>query len=142
MEDDLALLGGPKILDRVLERSDYVVVSMPASPQTVGWIGEPQLCRMKPSAYLINVARGEIVDEAALVEALRGGRLRGAGLDAFAREPLDAGHPLLHLDNVVTTPHIAGGTAETARRRTRAAAENVNRVAQGLAPLYQITSHE
>jgi phosphogluconate 2-dehydrogenase len=95
---------------------------------------------MKPTAFLVNVARGEIVDEEALLEALRNKRIRGAGLDVFGREPLDPAHPLLHLDNVIATPHIAGGTAETARRRTQAAADNVSRVARGLAPLYQITS--
>jgi phosphogluconate 2-dehydrogenase len=97
---------------------------------------------MKPTACLINVARGEIVDEAALLEALRARRLRGAGLDAFAQEPLDPTHPFLHLDNVFTTPHIAGGTVETSQRRAHAAAENVVRVAQGLPPLYQVTSWE
>jgi lactate dehydrogenase-like 2-hydroxyacid dehydrogenase len=66
----LLLLGGPDILDKVLERSDYVVVSMPASPETVGWIGETQLRLRKPSAFLINVARAEIVDEEALYQAL------------------------------------------------------------------------
>ena len=91
MEDDLALLGGPDILDRVLERSDYVVVSMPASPQTVGWIGEPQLRRMKPSAYLINVARGEIVDEDALYHALARRTIAGAALDVWYRYPREPG---------------------------------------------------
>jgi phosphogluconate 2-dehydrogenase len=86
------------------------------------------------------VARGEIVDEAALLEALRSRRIRAAGLDVFTHEPIDPEHPFLHLDNVVATPHIAGGTAGTSRRRGQALAENVARVAHGLPPLRLITA--
>jgi phosphoglycerate dehydrogenase-like enzyme len=132
--------GGPQDLDHVLADADYLSLHTPLTAQTRHLIDRRALARMKPTACLINVARGEIVDEAALLDSLRGGRLRGAGLDAFTQEPLDPAHPFLHLDNVVTTPHIAGGTAETSRRRAHAAAENVARVAQGLPPLYQITS--
>jgi phosphoglycerate dehydrogenase-like enzyme len=91
---------------------------------------------------LINVARGEIVDEAALVDALSTRRIRGAGLDAFSHEPLPADHPFLKMDRAGLSPHVAGSTRGTSRRRGRAAAENVFRVAQGLPPLYQITSAE
>jgi phosphoglycerate dehydrogenase-like enzyme len=96
---------------------------------------------MKPSATIINVARGEIIDEEALVEALCSGRLNGAGLDVFAREPLDPANPLLHLDNVVATPHIAGMTFDTSRRRTEACAENVRRVSDGR-PLLHLVEAE
>ena len=95
---------------------------------------------MKPTAVLINVARGAIVDEIALVEALKTGRIKGAGLDVFAREPLDPAHPLLAMENVIATPHQAGSTYGTSRRRAAAAAENVARVAQGLPPLHRITA--
>ena len=94
---------------------------------------------MKPTAVLINVARGEIADEAALVEALESGGIRGAGLDVFAEEPLPADHPFLQMPNVVATPHTAGQTYGTSRRRGEACAENVERNAQGLEPLYRIT---
>jgi len=94
---------------------------------------------MKPTAVLINVARGLLMDVDALVEALQNGQIRGAGLDAFATEPLPSSHPLLQMENVFCTPHIAGVTRETAQRRGQAAADNVERVTQGLEPLYQVT---
>jgi len=141
MEDDLALLGGPKILDRVLERSDYVVVSMPASPQTVGWIGEPQLRRMKPSAYLINVARGEIVDEDALYHALARRTIAGAALDVWYRYPREPGatapatRPFQELPNVLMTPHVSGYTDGTLDARAKLIAENIARIAREEPPL-------
>ena len=95
---------------------------------------------MKPTAVLINVARGEIVDEVALLEALQKGAIRGAGLDVFSQEPLDPGHPFLHLPNVVATPHIAGHTRGTSQRRGRAAAENIFRLAKGLPPIPNLKS--
>ena len=97
---------------------------------------------MKPSACLINVARGEIVEESALIEALKAGRIRGAGLDVFGQEPLDPANPLLQMDNVIATPHIAGSTRGTSRRRGRAAAENIDRIAQNLPVLHQVVSAE
>jgi phosphogluconate 2-dehydrogenase len=97
---------------------------------------------MQPHAVLINVARGEIVEEAALVDALHSRKVRGAGVDVFAHEPLPPDSPLLALDNVVLTPHVAGVTTGTSRRRAGAVAENVRRTAAGLAPLYSITQAE
>ena len=144
MEDDLALLGGPDILDRVLERSDYVVVSMPASPQTVGWIGEPQLRRMKSSAYLINVARGEIVDEDALYHALARRTIAGAALDVWYRYPREPGatapatRPFQELPNVLMTPHVSGATDGTLDARAKLIAENIARIARGEPPLNRV----
>ena len=100
------------------------------------------LSDVKPSAVIINVARGEIIDESALVEALQAGRIRGAGLDVFPHEPVDPDHPLLRLPNVVATPHVAGVTFGTSYRRAQAVVANLERVAQGLPPLYQVTSVE
>ncbi len=97
---------------------------------------------MQPHGVLINVARGGIVDQEALVQALRSGSLRGAGLDVFATEPLDVQSPLFDLDNVVLTPHVAGVTTGTSRRRAEAVAENVRRTAAGLPPLYVVTGAE
>jgi phosphoglycerate dehydrogenase-like enzyme len=141
MEDDLALLGGPDILDRVLKRSDYVVVSMPASPQTVGWIGETQLRLMKPSAYLINVARGEIVDEDALYHALARRTIAGAALDVWYRYPREPGRaapatrPFHDLPNALMTPHVSGWTDGMLEARGRLIAENIRRVETGEEPL-------
>jgi phosphoglycerate dehydrogenase-like enzyme len=145
MEDDLALLGGPDILDAVLGRSDYVVVSIPASPQTVGWIGEPQLCRMKPSAYLINVARGEIVDEDALYQALARRSIAGAALDVWYRYPRQPGpaepatRPFHELSNVLMTPHVSGWTDGMLDARAKLIAENIAHIARGEPPLNRVT---
>ena len=84
---------------------------------------------------MINVARGEIIDEAALVAALQAGKIRGAGVDVYEGEPPNPENPLLNMENVVATPHIAGATDGTFRRRVEVAAENVARVVQGLTPL-------
>ncbi len=144
LEDDLALLGGPDILEKVLERSDYVVVSMPASPQTVGWIGEPQLRRMKPSAYLINVARGEIVDEDALYHALARRSIAGAALDVWYRYPREPGtaapatRPFHELPNVLMTPHVSGWTDGMLDARAKLIAENIARIARGEPPLNRL----
>ena len=91
---------------------------------------------------LINVSRGDLVEEDALFEALKSGRIRGAGLDVFSSEPVDPEHPLLQLENVVATPHVAGVTTGTSRRRGQALAENVFRLARGLPPLHLVTSAE
>lgn len=93
---------------KALPAADFVVLTVPLTPATRHLIGAPELAVMKPSAWLVNIARGPIVDEAALLEALSAKRLGGAVLDVFDEEPLPAGHPLWKLDNVVITPHISG----------------------------------
>jgi glyoxylate/hydroxypyruvate reductase A len=95
----------PDQLDEVLAQSDYLVLSVPYSTETAGMIGAAQLATLKPNAVLINIARGTIVDEAALLEALRVGRLGGAALDVFSREPLPTDSPLWDMPNVLVTPH-------------------------------------
>lgn len=134
--------GTPSQLARVAAEADYLSIHVPLTSRTRNMIDRYVFDLMKPSAVLINVARGEIVEEAALIEALQSGRIRGAGLDVFAHEPLDPQHPLLQMDNVLATPHIAGVTTGTMRRRAQAAAENVARIAQGFAPLYLVTALE
>ena len=132
--------GGPETLEELLRDSDYVSIHVPLTAATRHLIDAEKLALMKPTAVLINVARGGIVDEAALADALTKGRLRGAGIDVFAEEPPAAGHPLLGLPNVVTTPHIAGTSYGTSQRRGVACVENIVRISEGLAPLYEVTS--
>jgi D-3-phosphoglycerate dehydrogenase len=131
--------GGPETIERLLRESDYVSLHVPLTPQTRRLLDAERIRMMKPTAVLVNVARGELVDEAALVDALRTGRLRGAGIDVFSNEPPASANPLLHLDNVVLTPHVAGSTHETSRRRGAACADNALRIADGLDPLHEIT---
>jgi len=95
--------------DALFERSDVLFVSARLTDDSRGIVGARQLAAMRPTSYLVNIARGPIVDEAALVQALQEGRLAGAGLDVYGQEPLPADHPLLKLDNVVLTPHIGWG---------------------------------
>jgi phosphoglycerate dehydrogenase-like enzyme len=109
------LLGGEGF-ERLLVESDAVVVSVPETAETRGMFDSAAFARMKPGAVFVNVARGRIADEDALVEALRSGRLRGAGLDVFAFEPLPAEHPLWALDNVLLTPHVSPVTDRFWRR--------------------------
>jgi len=112
-------------LHAVLPEMDVVTLHCPLTPETAGMIGGRELGLMKGSAFLVNCARGGIVDEPALHDALASGAIAGAGLDVFAAEPVDSANPLFALDNVVTSPHIAGVTAEAAERMAIAAARNV-----------------
>jgi phosphoglycerate dehydrogenase-like enzyme len=141
-EYHLDFFGGSADLDKLLRESDYLSIHTPYTSKTHHLIHRESFTLMKPTAILINVARGEIVDEQALIEALRAKKIRGAGIDVFTHEPPDLDNPLLHLDNVIATPHIAGMTRGTSHRRGNAAAANVFRVAQGLPPLYLVTSAE
>jgi phosphoglycerate dehydrogenase-like enzyme len=127
-------------LDDLLRESDYLSVHVPLNASTRHLIDERRLALMKPTAIVINVARGRLIDEDALVDALRDGRLRGAGIDVFGEEPLTAQNPLLHLDNVVATPHTAGVTRGTSRRRSAVCVENARRILAGEPILYQVTS--
>jgi D-3-phosphoglycerate dehydrogenase len=138
----VSFFGKPEKLDHLLADSDYLSLHVPLTAATRHLIDAPALQRMKASAVLINVARGEIADEDALIQALRDHTIRGAGLDTFAYEPLRADHPFFSLDNVLMSPHVAGVTTGTSWRRAQAAAENVCRVAEGRAPLYLITGVE
>jgi phosphoglycerate dehydrogenase-like enzyme len=125
-------------LDELLRQSDIVTLHTPLLSQTRGLIGAPQFALMKPTAVLVNTSRGPIVDEVALYEALKANRILGAGLDVFAQEPLDPKSPLLGLQNVVISPHIAGSTFDTWYRRLDLAFGNIARVGRGEAPLYVI----
>lgn len=130
-EEERALGVRYSALDDLLGEADVVSLHLPLSPATRGLIGERELGLMRPQAILINTARGALVDEAALTRALQEGRLAGAGLDVFESEPPLAHNPLLTLQNVVLTPHIAAGTIDAFRTKMRAVFEAIQRVAAG-----------
>jgi D-3-phosphoglycerate dehydrogenase len=112
-------------LDRFLENVDIVSLHCPLTEKTRGMIGAAQFARMKPGAILINTARGPVVDEPALIDALKTGRLAGAGLDTFAIEPPDPENPLFKLPNIIVTPHIAAVTTDAMMRMGTIAADNI-----------------
>ena len=120
-------------LDTLLESADVVSLTTSLSPSNVGMIGERELRLMKPSAVLVNIARGELIDEAALYQALKGGWIAGAGLDVFCQEPLTSS-PFFELDNVVLTPHMAGLTNGAKTRAAVRAAKNALAVLAGQVP--------
>jgi glyoxylate reductase len=112
-------------LEELLERSDFVSIHAPLTPETRGLIGDEALARMKPSAYLVNTARGPIVDSDALIHALRDGRIAGAALDVTDPEPLPAGHPLLEVPNLLVLPHLGSATHATRERMADMAVDNL-----------------
>lgn len=127
-------------LDRLMRESDIVTIHAPLMPETRGLIGERELLLMKPSAIFINLARGPIVDERALIFVLQAGKIRGAGLDVFEQEPVEADNPLLKMENVVLTPHLAGTTREVWHRRVDFSFENFRRILEGKTPLSLVQS--
>jgi phosphoglycerate dehydrogenase-like enzyme len=136
-EFGLERLGGPSDLPDLLRQSDFVIIAAPLTGDTLGLIGAEELALMLPTAYLVNVARGPLVDEAALFEALRQRQIAGAALDVWYNYPKDdqpllpANYPFHELDNVILTPHHSGVAEETFDGRARDAAENIDRLARG-----------
>ncbi len=122
-------------LDDLLARCDVVTLHLPLTEQTRGMIGARELDLMRTTAYLINVGRGPVVDEAALIEALRAGKIAGAGLDVLEQEPTDPGNPLLKMDNVAVTPHLASFAQEAISRSFGFSIRNCVRVINGEEPL-------
>jgi D-3-phosphoglycerate dehydrogenase len=118
-------------LDAALPRADFVSIHCPKTPETIGMFNADRLKRMKPTAFLINTARGGIVDEAALHAALSSRKLAGAGLDVFEQEPPPAGHALFALPNVIMAPHVAGVTVEAVDRMSEQTARNILSVLDG-----------
>jgi D-3-phosphoglycerate dehydrogenase len=120
----------PVTLDELLEQSDFVTIHMPKTPETTGMISAPQLKLMKPTAYVVNVARGGLIDEADLYTALVDGTIAGAGLDVFVNEP-PTGSPLLGLDNLISTPHLGASTDEAQEKAGVSVAKSVRLALSG-----------
>jgi phosphoglycerate dehydrogenase-like enzyme len=123
-----------KSLDKLLVQADIISLHIPLLPSTENLISKRELSLMKPTSILVNVARGKIVNELALAEALKSKRLLGAAIDTWAHEPVNADNPLLELDNVLATPHIAGGTRDALEKVLAIAFENIRKVENGVDP--------
>jgi phosphoglycerate dehydrogenase-like enzyme len=137
-EFGLSEVGKPEDIDRFLPQCDYVSLHLHLNAETRHILDERRLRLLQPSACFVNVARGALVDQAALYRCLAEGRLAGAALDVYETEPPNPGDPIFQLPNVIATPHVSGATDGTSRRRGECAASNIERVAQGLEPLYRI----
>lgn len=131
----------PEQLLQALGSADFVVLALPSTAQSRGLFSTAQFAAMKPSTVFVNVARGDVVDTAALIEALDNGRIRAAALDVFDEEPLPADSALWGMDNVVITPHVGGISGQVGHRiLARFVADNVGRVLSGEAPEYWVAS--
>jgi|FEC22Drversion2_1045045.scaffolds.fasta_scaffold00644_23 phosphoglycerate dehydrogenase-like enzyme len=142
--EGVSFIAGPERLDEVLRSSDYLAITLSLSPTTRNLLDQRRLALMKPTAFLVNVARAEIVDEAALYRALADHKLAGAALDVWYRYPtipgpvLPAAQPFHELDNVIMTPHVSGWTEGMIEARAALIAGNIERAARGEAPLNEI----
>jgi phosphoglycerate dehydrogenase-like enzyme len=128
---DVDQLFAPEQLHEMLPQCDYIVLAVPLTPKTEGLIGEPELRIMKPDAYLVNIARGRVIDEAALICALQEHWIAGAGLDVTDQEPLPPDSPLYTMQNVILTPHISGVSIHYDQRLTGLFADNLRRYHSG-----------
>ncbi|MBS7655420.1 D-glycerate dehydrogenase [Candidatus Bathyarchaeota archaeon] len=137
-ESELGLTYQP--LEDLLKEADYVTIHTPLTKETYHMIGENQLKLMKSSAILINTSRGAVINEAALIKALKEKWIAGAALDVFEEEPIKPNHPILKLDNVVITPHIGSATKETRFKMAEIAARNLISVLKGEPPIYLVNS--
>jgi phosphoglycerate dehydrogenase-like enzyme len=136
---DTAALGVEAVsLEILLRESDFLVVACPLTDETRGLLDAERLALMQPSASLINIARGAVIDEPALADALRDGRLAGAALDVFTQEPVDLANPLLALDQVIVAPHAVGHTDALFRAALASASRSILEVAAGRVPAYAV----
>ncbi len=126
-------------LDELLSRSDFISINLPMLPETKGLVGERELGLLKPTAYIINLARGPIWDEKALYTVLKEGKIAGAGSDVFEVEPAKKDNPLFQLENFIGTPHMAAHTQE-AMKKMSLVAEDIVRVMEGKTPLYPVNN--
>ena len=124
--------------DEIFKQSDYVSLHVPATPETIHSVSDREFDMMKETAYLINAARGSIVDEPALIRALEAGKIAGAGLDTLEKEPIDPSNPLVSMDNVLTAPHIGGATKEASSRSSVACAQAIDDYFSGRTPKFVV----
>ncbi len=124
--------------EEVFREADYVSLHIPATPETVNSVGREEFSLMKESAFLINTSRGSVVDEPALIEALRNGEIAGAALDVLAQEPIDLSNPLLEMDNVLTAPHIGAATKEASIRASFVCAQGIDDFLSGRKPEFPV----
>jgi phosphoglycerate dehydrogenase-like enzyme len=129
-------VGGPGDLARLVPHADFVVCTATATPESRGMINASVFHAMRPTAFVVNVGRGAVINEPALVAALREGLIAGAGLDVFAQEPVDLRSPLLKMENVIATPHVGGVTRDSYEGIAAAIAANVTDVKEGRTPRY------
>lgn len=132
---NLEFLGSPQDLATLLKEADYVSLHTPLTVETRSLISERELKQMKPSAFLINVSRGPVIDKAALLKAIEQNWIAGVGLDVYWEEPADPNDPLFQFDTVITLPHIAGSSQESQERMTDVVVGNIYLVAEGKAPI-------
>ncbi len=125
-------------MEEIFSQCDYISLHIPLMPSTQHLIGEKELGRMKKDTILVNISRGNIVDEEALYQALKTGRIRGASLDVFAREPADKANPLLALDNFIATPHMGGYTSEALRETGMICVRDIVSMLEGGRPQYVV----
>jgi D-3-phosphoglycerate dehydrogenase len=128
-------------LQTLMAEADVISINCPLSKDTEGLIGKKELGRMKETALIVNTARGKIIDQKALIHILKSKRVRGAALDVFKEEPIEPDSPLLKMDNVILTPHIASSTIPTFNETARRGCENVVRYLRGEPPKWQINSN-
>ncbi|MBC8222978.1 D-glycerate dehydrogenase, partial [Candidatus Bathyarchaeota archaeon] len=132
LEAELGITYKPR--DEVMRSADFLSLHVPLTSETHHMMGAEELASMKETAFLINTSRGPVVDEKALADALKKGVIAGAGLDVFETEPVSHDSPLLGLDNIVLTPHLASGSIETRTKMATTAATNIVSVLQGSVP--------
>jgi len=129
-------------LDDLMARSDYIIIQCALTPETRGMISRERIAMMKPTAFLVNTARGPVVDETALCEALTQRKIAGAALDVFAKEPIDDDNPLLKMDNVILTPHSIGWTDDFARKTAESISASIRAVMNGELPINAVNKRE
>ena len=112
-------------MNELIEKSDYISIHLPLTDETKGFINKGLIDKMQRRPIVLNIARGDIVNTDDLIEALKSGEIKGAGLDVTAPEPLPGGHPLCHLDNCIVVPHIGTATKECRNNMARLAAQNI-----------------
>ena len=122
-------------LTELLQQADFICLTLPLTAETEGLMGATEFALMRPESIFINISRGKVVDEAALIDALRTGQIRAAGLDVFEREPLSLDSPLLQLNNVVATPHMGSATHETREAMAKCAVDNLLAALAGERPM-------